>query len=462
MSQETQCKPRIEAVTSLGEVTLSVGREIDSLRSLRVRLWAPMLLGVIMLFDSWDSVVIAYVMPSLIKQWQIGPTEIGALISAGYAGQFLGAILLGRLAERVGRMPVFQLSIVVMCGLAVACALTPNYEVLLVLRFLQGISIGGALPVSITYINELAPTATRGRYFSTFQFITISGYAVAATASTQIIPLHGWRWMFGLGALPIILLPLVVVTLPESPRWLGARGRISEMNRALKKLGGRSVEFLVSPTAQGPSSDEHGQSLRLLFGSRYRRRTAVCAALWFLTSFVSFGLITWIPSIYATSFHMSVSDALHYSAAGVLLFLFVIPAVAIFIDRVGRRPVAIAGSAIGALALAALAAGFGSQTIEMVILVAVGQFFVAGCNVVLWPFTAETYPTRVRALALGLSSSLARAASMTTPFVVGWLLLLTHSVRFVFGAFSLCALATVFIWCLLTKETTRTNLDDVT
>src|SRR3982750_5022813 len=98
---------------SVNPVEAQVGAALDELRTFRARFWAPVILGLIMLFDSWDSIAIAYVMPSMTKEWGIGPAIAGTLISAGYVGQFLGAILLGALAERLGRMPVFTIAIVV-------------------------------------------------------------------------------------------------------------------------------------------------------------------------------------------------------------------------------------------------------------------------------------------------------------------------------------------------------------
>src|SRR6478736_3162833 len=194
---------------------IAVGRTLDELRSARLRFVPPLLLGFIMSFDSWDSIAIAYVMPSLVEVWKLDPVSMGWLMSSGYAGQFVGAILLGILAERWGRMPVFLTATIVMSALALACAFTPNYHTLFVTRFVQGIMIGGALPVSITYINELAPTKIRGFYFGVFQLLSMAGYAMASQSSRWIIPDLGWRWLFGLGAVPVVLLPLVVLLLPE-------------------------------------------------------------------------------------------------------------------------------------------------------------------------------------------------------------------------------------------------------
>ncbi|CAN5340329.1 MFS transporter [soil metagenome] len=412
------------ALGRISATEAAVGGVLDELRTVRARFVAPLLLGFIMLFDSWDSVAIAYVMPSLVSQWHLTPVAMGSLMSAGYAGQFVGAILLGILAERFGRMPVFLVSMAIMCVLAIGCALSPDYHTLFVLRFVQGIMIGGALPVAITYINELAPTRIRGRYFATFQFICMSGYAAASLSSTYVIPHLGWRWLFGLGATPLVLLPLVVVLLPESPRWLARIGRIADANRALVKLGGTPATVAVAPETVAilPPVKVAPTRMTSLFCGEYRNRTLIIIGLWFFTAFANFGLTTWVPSIYVTVFHIPVAEALRYSATASTLFLFVAPTIAVVIDHVGRRPLALGGTAVASVALLGLAIYPPESRLLLVALVITGQVAISIGSVVVWPYTAENYPTRVRALGLGAASSTARGASMLTQLAVGGIL----------------------------------------
>jgi MFS transporter, putative metabolite:H+ symporter len=194
-----------------------VGDTLDGAGAWSLRSRAPWLLGLLMLFDSWDSVVIAYVLPVLNGEWHLSALQTGWMVSAGYAGQFVGAIVFGSLAERCGRLPVLRWLVLLMSLLAVACAMASDYNQLIALRALQGLTIGGALPVAICYINELAPTATRGRFFGTFQFLMTSGFGLAALAGAWLIPAFGWRVMFAIGAAPLVVLPFTWM-LPESPR----------------------------------------------------------------------------------------------------------------------------------------------------------------------------------------------------------------------------------------------------
>lgn len=441
---------------------LRVGETLDTLRTFRISLWAPILLGLIMLFDSWDSIAIAYVMPSMSKEWGLSPTTMGALISSGYVGQFLGAILLGSLAERLGRMPVFLVAVAVMGTFALGGAFAPGPKTLLALRFVQGLAIGGALPVSITYINELAPTLTRGRYFAVFQWLCMSGYAAASVSSTVIIPDLGWRWLLGLGGIPLVLLPFVMLTLPESPRWLARTGRVSRVPGALAKLGGAlqtsdldlcKAKVLAQRPARIPVSS--------LFTARHRRPTIVLLALWFIVAFTNFGLTTWVPSIYVTVYKMPVATALRYASAAAVLFLVATPFIGGTMDRFGRRPFAIFGCMVAGFALLALTLFRFDNLDLLATLLVIGMLCISISSFIEWPYTAESYPTHMRAVGLGVCSSMARAASMLTPLFVGVILSTGAPITLVYGVFAAFAFAASLLWIFATTETARRRLETI-
>ncbi len=419
-----------------------------------LRRLVPYLFGLIMLFDSWDSVSIAFTLPSISKAWSLDPIHGGWLISSGYAGQLVGALAFGAVAEAKGRMPVLRGLVIAMCVLAVACGLAQDYGQLVALRLVQGVAIGGALPVAISYINEIAPTAIRGRFFGTYQFLMVSGFGLASLASAYIVPAFGWRPMFILGAAPLVLAPSLFAV-PESPRWLAGRGRVEAAIKALRRLGGRPVEA----DAQAAPPPPKAPPVTILLSPRFRGRSTVTALLWLLTSLVSFGLVTWVPSIYVSNFHIPLARALQYNAIA-SVFVLIIPLVLRqTIDRFGRRPPVILGTAIGGVALLVLTLVDPGQEQLLVGLTILGQIGISIGSMVLWPYTSEIYETNVRAAALGASSSLARAASMSTPLVVGVALSMTGSIIPVFLIFGASAVAVALLWIFATKETAGRELD---
>lgn len=434
-----------------------VGETLDGPGRWLLRDRAPWLLGTLMLFDSWDSVVIAYVAPVLLGQWSLSPARLGILISAGYLAQFFGAIIFGSLAERFGRLPVLRWLVLIMGVFAIACAMAGGYQQLVVFRALQGLTIGGALPIAICYINEVAPTPTRGRFFGTFQFLMTSGFGLASLASAVIIPHYGWRIMFALGAAPLVVLPFTWM-LSESPRWLAGRDRLDDAARSLERLGAGAIP-VADERLHIPGSGER-VPVSLLFAPEILTTTIITAALWFLTSFVSFGLSTWIPSLYVGMFKISIADALRYNAI-VAVSIFILPLILrASIDRIGRRPLPMLGTAVGGIALIGMIFLDADARLWLVGFAIVGQIGISIGSMVLWPYTAETYATRIRSLALGTSSSLARAASTLTPLFVGGVLQETGSATLVFLVFGLASLAVALLWRFGVRETAGLKMAD--
>ncbi|WP_404712393.1 MFS transporter [Sphingomonas sp. MMS24-J13] len=426
---------------------------LDGAGDWRLRARIPWLFGLIMLFNSWDSVSIAFILPSIAQQWGLGPLQSGWLVSAGYGGQFLGAIVCGWLAERHGRLPVLRAVVILMCLLAIACAAAPDVHALIAIRLVQGLAIGGATPVAISYINEVAPAATRGRFFGTFQFLMLSGFGLASLLSAFIVPAFGWRAVFALGTAPLGLAPFLFAV-PESPRWLAMRGRSREAIAALARLGG-------NPPATAPAGFPPSErpALAALFSRELRGLTLVAGSMWFLTSLVSFGLVSWVPSLYVSVFGMPIARALRYNAIA-SLFVFVLPLLLrVTIDRTGRRLPPLIGTGLGGLALLTLILVSRWGEAWLVAFTIIGQIGVSIGSMVLWPYTAESYPTPIRAVALGAASSLARGASMLTPLVVGGMLALTGSVVPVFLIFGTSAVVTALLWAFATRETAGREID---
>ena len=191
----------------------------------------------------------------------------------------------------------------------------------------------------------------------------------------------------------------------ESPRWLAKIGRVGAANKALFRLGSAPVDENLP---QERTDAARRIPILGLFAPAYRTRTVVVAALWFFTSLVSFGLATWVPSLYVQVFHVTIEQSLRYSALASAIYLFVPLLFAGVIDRVGRRWPAILSAGAAFASLVGLIAIDHSQTPLVVTLITTGWVAAAAGSIILWPYTAEIYPTHNRATGLGLSSSLAR------------------------------------------------------
>lgn len=160
----------------------TIAARLERLPYSRWHVTVTAVLGVAIFFDSFDSLAIAYVLPVLIRDWHIAPGQIGLLISSANFGQALGALTFGWIAERIGRVSTARIAIAIFAVMSLACAFTTNTEQLMVCRFLQGIGLGGEIPVASTYISEILRADRRGARFLSYQIIFPVGLLRASSA----------------------------------------------------------------------------------------------------------------------------------------------------------------------------------------------------------------------------------------------------------------------------------------
>src|SRR5271169_408494 len=187
-------------------------------------------------FDAFDSITIAYVLPPIIGLWHLTPQQIGSLIGIGFAGQLVGAIGFGWLAERWGRRRLMLTTLLIFSLGALACAAATSYDELWLLRFIQGIGLGGEIPLMAAYLNEFARAESRGRFSLSVQVLFSVGLLAVAVVSVYVVPNWGWQWMFVIGAFPALVVIPMRSVLPESPRWLASQGHYAEADRALTRI----------------------------------------------------------------------------------------------------------------------------------------------------------------------------------------------------------------------------------
>src|SRR5256886_15570030 len=230
------------------------GRHIDDVVARIERLptswWhvkTGIIVGVATFFDAFDALAIATVLPVLAPLWKLTPPQIGILISAGFLGQLVGALLFGWVAERLGRMTAMVWSIATFAVMSLVCALAWDYNSFLVFRTIQGIGLGGEVPVAAVFISELAKAHGRGRFVLLYELVFPIGLVAAALLGLWIVPHLGWQWMFVIGALPAFLALVLRRLLPESPRWLAVHGRNAEAETAMALIEAETQKATGKP-----------------------------------------------------------------------------------------------------------------------------------------------------------------------------------------------------------------------
>lgn len=392
---------------------------------------ARIIMGTATFFDAFDALSLAFVMPVLVGLWHLTPGQIGMLIAAGYLGQVVGALFFGWLAERVGRVPSVSLTVAIMSVLSIACAFAGNLQVLFLLRFIQGIGVGGEVPIAATYINELSQAKGRGRFFILYELIFPLGLMAAAQVGAFLVPRFGWEYMFLAGGIPGLVILCFIVRLPESPRWLINKGRYDDAERIIERIEAstpkRSLDTnvdreeiarRVASLASGIGKQKKA-SLKELFSPVYRSRTLVVWVLWASSYFVANGINNWLPTLYKTVYKLPLQEALRMASLTNVMSIFAVLACALLVDRIGRRRWAASCFVVCGALLSALAAT-GADNVWTVALLATSAYAVMGTTtVLLYLYTPEIYPTRMRAIGTGLATSWLRMASAAAPALVG-------------------------------------------
>jgi MFS transporter, putative metabolite:H+ symporter len=414
-------------------------------------------------FDAFDSVAIAYVLPPLIGLWHLNPEQIGTLIGIGFAGQLFGALGFGWAGERWGRRNSMLFTLLLFTLGSLACAFATSYTTLLTLRFIQGIGLGGEVPLMAAYVNEFAKAKGRGRFSLSIQVLFSVALFVVALVGVWVVPHWGWQWMFVIGAVPALVAIPLRSLLPESPRWLASQGRSAEADQALagiETIAAREGKEPAPMPAILPAIAEVKPRIADLFKGIYLRRTISVWLLWIGAYFVSYGLNAWAPSLYRTVYHLPVQQSLEFGlitsavglcAAGLTIWM---------IEAVGRRPMLImslTGCCVFLLSFAFLPQ---LSAVGTLIVTTAGFFFLAFSLLSLATYTAEIYPTHLRALGGGVASAWQRGASMVGTTVVGFVL--PHwGINAVFVMFGLFALMGAVVAVFFAIETRAQVLEQL-
>ena len=451
------------AAVARGRGTLSdvVGR-LERLPISRWHLKARFIVGIATFFDGIDFLAIAYVLPVLAPRWHLTPAEIGLMLSASFAGQMVSGLFFGWFAERFGRRTTIIVATALYSLMSFGCAFSWNYTSLLVMRTIQGIGLGGEVAVAITYISEIAKAQSRGRFMLLYEIVFPIGLVSAVLIGIWIMPIFGWQSMFIIGGLPAFLVFFVQRLLPESPRWLATRGRYAEADAAMSFIE-KEVERAAGPLAPVHPirlMQEPKASVKDLFGDAYLKRTLSVWAMWAFCYFCNFGLATWLPTLYRTTFHLDLGGALKFALVTQVVGLLGTVVCALYIDRVPRR--VWFGGAFGCSAAVFFWLWSVPPTSAPVLAMAgsLAYFFISTISIGVYLYTPEIYPTRVRAFGVSTAACWSRVAAFVGPNVVGFLIG-SAGLGAVFGGFALAAALGAIVCALFVSETRLRLLEEV-
>ncbi|WP_432837598.1 sugar porter family MFS transporter [Dactylosporangium sp. CA-092794] len=357
----------------------------------------------------YDTGVISAALLYLTAMFGLSSTLQEVVVAALLLGAIGGVAGGGPLVDRFGRRRMLIVSAAVFCAGALASAFTPNPAVLIAARFVLGLAIGTSSLVVPTYIAEMAPRQVRGRLVSLQQLMITVGIFVSYLVGFAFSGVdQGWRWMLGLAVVPAAVMLLGLLGLAESPRWLLSRGRDDEARAVmLRSRGPRETDQELAEIRE-ISAAERGMSIRDVFGRQLRPAVLLGVAVAATNQLVGVNAVIYYTPTLLTRAGFGDSAALLSTVGIGLVNMLVTIAALLAIDRFGRRPLLLGGTAIVVVSLVVLGVlyllpsqtGLTGAFLVGVLCVYVAAF-AASLGLGIWLINSEIFPTAVRGKAAG-------------------------------------------------------------
>lgn len=385
------------------------------------RTWAAVL-GGLLLVDMADLNTFAFAAPAIRADWGLDVADVGTITAASFLGMFVGSIMGGRIADRIGRKRVIAGATAFFSVFSLLSAFAVGIVDLAVYRVLTGFGLQALTVVVLTYVSEMFPRLHRGRSQTWIVAFSLLGIPAMAWFARWVVPTgpSAWRWIFVLGSVGVLLLIVVGRALPESVRWLEANGRRAEGLAVVERIEreARAATGAELPAIVPEPAVETGKAADLVRGG-YLKRTIVLSLTMMLALSGFYGFNSWIPTL-LHEHGFSTAQALTYSS---ILSLAAFPGALLallFIDKVERRTAVLVIYAVVAALL--LVFGFtGSNGILLAsgLLITMLLQTVTAC---MYTYLPEIFPTNLRALGAGIGNGTGRLATFGTTFLVAALL----------------------------------------
>lgn len=405
-------------LTSAIHVDLAHFIERQPVGAFQVRLL--LVCAAVLFIDGFDTQAIGYVAPSIGKEWGLERGALGPVFSAGLFGLMLGALIIGPISDRIGRRRVIIASVAAFGVATLATMFARDVTELLVLRFITGIGLGGAMPNAVALTAEVNPHRRRATMVM-FMFAGFSlGAAVGGLIAAALIPHFGWSSVFLVGGLaPLLLVPLLLARLPESVRFLALSGDNDARIGALLEKIAPAVRFAPGTVFTVAEEKLEGLPVKRLFADGRTPATLAFWVLFFMSLLDLYLLSNWLPTV-VNDLGASVSVAAIIGSmlqVGGFAGVFTLGR---FIDRFSYRALAVtylvAALAVGTIGLV------GHSTVLLTAAIFASGFCIVGGQIASNALAATFYPTNVRSTGVGWALGIGRLGSIVGPLVGGALI----------------------------------------
>jgi MFS transporter, AAHS family, 4-hydroxybenzoate transporter len=416
-----------EAALSATESAL----ENQRIGSLQLRVAA--LCTLVQICDGYDINSIAWSVPSLIRIWHLPPPAFTTAFLWSSIGILVGALSAGPIGDRIGRRPLLIGSILIFGVASLLSALAPSLFVMTVLRFFTGLGIGGAFPGAATLAGDYAPQRRRAlMIMATFTGAPVGGF-VGGQIVALLLPHFGWPVIFVLGGVfPLVLVPVLGLWLPESPRILAARQDLRPHHHALLQ------RLDIAPGQGGHVDVARKNPVKMLFSKGYALQTILMWIIFFCSLMNLFLFGYWMPTVF-NLIGMKPAQAVFASSLRDCGAIFAVLYLGWAIDKVGPERSLTFHYAVGAVFIALIA------LVAMPYALLLAVTFLSGMTIIGSQTGANAtcgklYPARMRTSGLGWALGIGRLGGIAAPVLGGWLLSLHMPPTQIFLAATLFAI----------------------
>ena len=417
------------------------------------------------LIFGFDTAIVAGATRYMKEQFSLDSLQEGWTVAVVLIGCMIGAGLAGPVSDRIGRRRFMLISAVLFLVSAVGCALPRTITEFVVFRFVGGLGIGSAAVLSPLYIAEIAPARARGALVSVNQLAIVTGILLAYFVNWIFAGTGpaNWRWMFAMGAVPSVLFFLLLLGVPESPRWLVKNGREDEARRVLTRADNAEAAAAGLHDIKDTLALEEG-SFRELFRPAFRRPLLIAIVLAIFQQITGINAILYYaPRIFEGAGFERMSAIGQSTIVGLVNMVFTVVAI-VLADKVGRRPLLLVATAGMGGSLVLLGAAFKFQFLPpsallFVILLYIA-FFASAMGPLVWVVMAEIFPIKVRGAAMGLATLILWAADFAVTLTFPIISDRFHPATAFWLYAAMCALDLVFM-ALYLPETKGKTLEDI-
>ncbi len=368
-----------------------------------------------MFFDGYDLYVGGNVLGATLQSHFSTLGQNAQFISFTFIGMTLGSLIAGFLGDRFGRRFTYQFNLMIFGLASIAAAFAPDMPTLIALRFIMGLGLGAEIVVGYSTMTEFAPPRTRGKWLAFMAFVVVAGFPATAVLGTAIIPTFGWRPMFVIAGVGALIVWYLRKRLPESPRWLEARGRDGEAEALLQAIEREAADGRTLPQP-APTPPLPAVPFSALFSRSLLPRVLAGSVTLITTNTLIFGFVNWIPTFFVQQ-GLSITRSFAYAMVIALGAPLGCALGAFSTDRLGRR-----ACIIGASVLTIVMGGIYPFVAEPAVLLGVGLLLIVGIyiltSILYGVYTSELFPTEVRLRANGICNMFGRGATIVTPFIV--------------------------------------------